>query len=299
MDNILRRAANSGSRDWLVSRWVCEALGGSESQAIPATGAIVCSQISIMMIDDMLDNDARGEHTRIGHAQAANLAAGFQALGAESLLAADLDEMAMVLALKSLNEMILKTALGQKLDTANPDTEETYWQMLSLKSAPFYETSFYLGALSAGAPLPEAEAIRDLGAVYGIMVQIHDDIYDTMKSPANADWMEGRYPLPLLFAHAVDYPEKEQFRKLKARVGEDEGALREAQSLLIRIGAISYCVHQLVQRYESARDKMAELPQAQAAGLAKLFRDLIEPVTDVFTKLNLELPASLENISIP
>ena len=44
----------------------CEAVGGSTTQSLPALVAVACSHIGIVLVDDMLDADPRGEHLRAG-----------------------------------------------------------------------------------------------------------------------------------------------------------------------------------------------------------------------------------------
>jgi hypothetical protein len=84
--SILRRSAATRPRDWELPVMACEALSQSSEKAIPACAALACAQISIILVDDMLDDDPRGEYHRIGSGRAANFAVAFQAAGAEALL---------------------------------------------------------------------------------------------------------------------------------------------------------------------------------------------------------------------
>jgi hypothetical protein len=45
---------------WLLPLQACEAVGGTPEQAVPAATAVACSQIGIILIDDMLDLDPHG-----------------------------------------------------------------------------------------------------------------------------------------------------------------------------------------------------------------------------------------------
>ena len=67
-----------------VTRWklpviACQAAGESPEKAIPASAALACAQLSIILVDDMLDDDPRGEYRRIGYGNASNFANAFQA----------------------------------------------------------------------------------------------------------------------------------------------------------------------------------------------------------------------------
>ena len=86
MESILQRSAATRPRNWELPLITCEALGQAREKAIPACAALACAQISIILVDDMLDNDPRGEYHRIGNGRAANFAIAFQATGAEALL---------------------------------------------------------------------------------------------------------------------------------------------------------------------------------------------------------------------
>ncbi len=61
-------------RDWCLPILACTAIGGNAERAIPVAAAIGCIQVSIILIDDLLDKDPRGEYHTIGEAEAANSA---------------------------------------------------------------------------------------------------------------------------------------------------------------------------------------------------------------------------------
>lgn len=79
------------------------------------------------------------------------------------------------------------------------------------------------------------------------MIQLHDDLNDTMAVPANPDWLQGRKPLPILFAQSVDHPDHARFQELCQDIS-NENALREAQDILIRCGGVSYCAGSVPHR---------------------------------------------------
>ena len=55
------------------------------------------------------------------------------------------------------------------------------------KSSPFFSASFFVGALMSGSPEPVAQKLGDIGALYGEMIQVNDDLNDVLEIPANAD----------------------------------------------------------------------------------------------------------------
>ncbi|MCI0550556.1 MAG: polyprenyl synthetase family protein [Anaerolineae bacterium] len=288
MGNILRRAACTRPRDWELPVIACQALGEPPEKAIPASAALACAQISIILVDDMLDDDPRGEYHRIGSGRAANFAVAFQAAGVEALLGNRASTKVRHEAVKSLSQMMSITAFGQELDIQNPADEKSYWQVVENKSAPFYGCAFHLGALFGEATDDVANEIRKLGELYGEMIQIHDDLNDTMAMPANPDWLQGRKPLPILFAQTVEHPDRERFMELYQKVSAED-ALREAQEILIRCGAVSYCVDQLLRRHRAAQNILDKTPLPNKGAVDSVIEAVIAPVHRLFDTLGLSL----------
>lgn len=286
VETILRRAASTSPRDWQLPVVACEALGKLPEDAIPASAALACAQISIILIDDMLDEDPRGEYHHIGHGRAANLAAAFQAAGMDALIGSQVSTRVKLEALKSLNQMLLRTAHGQDLDIQNPADERSYWRVVKQKSAPFYGCGLHLGALFGEASTHTTGELEQLGQLYGEMIQIHDDLNDTMARPANADWLQSRTPLPILFAQTVDHPNRAKFMELYKNISSGN-ALQEAQDILIRCGALSYCVDQLLRRHQAAQEILNKTPLPKKGPVDSLLKAVIAPVWKLFEILGI------------
>lgn len=284
MESILRRSAATRPRDWELPLIACEALGQSREKAIPACAALACAQISIILVDDMLDNDPRGEYHHIGNGRAANFALAFQVAGAQALLESGTSIQVRSEALASVSQMMSTTALGQELDIQNPADEESYWQVVKNKSAPFYGYAFHLGALFSEATQNAADGLKRLGELYGKMIQIHDDLNDTMAVPANPDWLQRRKPLPILFAQSVSHPQRARFTELYQNISA-ENALQEAQEILIKCGAVSYCVDQLLRRHQAAQAILDEIPLHNQTAVDSVIAAIIAPVQRLFEML--------------
>ena len=270
------------------------AVGGTAEQAIPAAAAIACLQISIILIDDMLDADPRGAYHRIGTGATANLASAFQATGLQAIVAGDSPREVKMETVGVVNRMMLETAYGQHLDIRNPYLEDDYWTLVRTKSAPFFGAALYIGARLGGGSAHISAEIQQLGHRYGEMIQIHDDLKDTMEVPANPDWISGRNPLPIIFAQSVDHPDRKRFLELRKRI-TDPGALSEAQEILIRCGAVSYCAHHLIQRYKKARTLLSRLSLINTEPLNTLLDQVIDPVMALLKDAGVEEPRELLN----
>jgi geranylgeranyl pyrophosphate synthase len=149
--------------------------------------------------------------------------------------------------------------------------------------------------LLGGADLDAAEKLRDLGTLFGEVVQLHDDLLDTFQSPAAPDWTQGRPNLLILYARTADHPDRAQFVELLPRVG-DSDALREAQQILIRCGAVSYCAYHLAERHRRARQLLAAIPLADATPMTELFAQLVRPLIELLRSVGAELPLELTEL---
>jgi len=286
---LLTQAATREPKHWQLPVRACEAMGQPGDQAIPAVAAIACAQISILLIDDMLDEDPRGEYHRVGPAKTANYAAAFQATGLEALLQNKWRPALSLRTVQNINRMILTLTLGQHLDVQASIDETIYWKIVEYKSASFFGTAFYLGAMLGGASRTTAGRLEQIGRLYGEMIQIHDDLNDTMSVPAGPDWLQGRSPLPILFAKVVEHPERARFLELCDEI-TDENALREAQDILVRCGAVSYCVDQLLGRYQSAREIIQTVGLAHPQSIESLLDEVIAPVQKLFDAIGASPP---------
>jgi octaprenyl-diphosphate synthase len=297
MKTILQRSAASRPRDWPLPVIACQTVGESGEKAIPASAALACAQISIILVDDMLDDDPRGEYRRIGSGRASNFALAFQAAGMDALIGSRASSPVRLKAMDSLNRMMLTTAHGQELDVRNPADEASYWRVVENKSAPFYGCALHLGAILAEAGEDTTKNLEQLGRLYGEMIQIHDDLNDTMAVPANPDWLQKRKPLPILFALTVEHPDHARFLDLYQNMS-NENNLQEAQEILIRCGAVSYCVDQLLRRHQKAQEISNKTPLSDKGRVDTLIEGIIAPVRKLFEALGVS-PDTLPTVVEP
>lgn len=290
---MIEFACNRAPHAWRLPVIACEAVGGHADQALPAVAGIACMQMSIILIDDMLDDDPRGVYRRLGAAATANLTSALQSAGLEVVTLCRASQPQKLAAIREMNHMVLTTAWGQELDVRNPTSEEAYWNLVHTKSSPFFGAALYAGAALGGATEEQAEAIKRFGWIYGEMVQIHDDLNDAMETPASPDWLLGRSPLPILYAQIVEHPEREKFLELRRNLRHnpiDPNDLRTAQTILIRCGAVSYGVHLLLHKRKLAQEILNLAAFSDRTGLENLIDDVILPVMKMFEAIGLEHP---------
>lgn len=258
MFQLYKQVAETEPYGWILSTAACYALGGTQEQVLPVVAAYGCLQNAILLIDDLLDEDPRGMHHQYGVGVAANMASAFQALSLQLIFESAYAPVVKSEIIRSLNEMMARLAVGQYWDVKNPGTEEGYWQVVSMKSSPYSAAALEVGALAGGASVEMTRKLKEFGELYGEFMQLNDDLKDVMAVPASTDWSLGRYPLPILFAEKVAHPDRQRFIELRDRV-DDPAVLREAQTILIRCGAISYGIEQLLIRYKKSRQVLEGL----------------------------------------
>jgi geranylgeranyl pyrophosphate synthase len=291
--SLIKNIASHPLSHWSLPATACLAVGGSEQQSIPTVAAIIALHTSIIMVDDLLDNDGRFESMGLSKGDIANLALGLQATALNAIAASPADITTRHLISTHLNQMMVSTALGQHLDAHRPiQSESDYWAITHQKSAPFFGSTFYCGALAGGAPLETAEALLNIGYIFGEMIQIHDDFKDSLTTPASQDWSEGHYSLPILFAMTVEHPERELFSNLKKEI-QNPSALKEAQSILVRCGALSYCTYQLFQRYQSTQSLLSNVALPQRNEMDTVLKKTIVPAIRLFEKAGITPPISI------
>ena len=281
--------------DWQLPVLACLAVGGRGEAALPAAAAVACLQISIILADDMLDQDPRGAHQRLGSGRAANLALAFQAAALALIGQAPAPAEARAAAGAALADAALTTAYGQELDVQNLRGETNYWRVVRTKSTPFYGAALQVGALLGGADQATAQGIYDLGVLLGEMVQIFDDLTDAFQEPANPDWREGRNNLALLYATSVEHPQRDQLLELLPQVA-DPHKLRAAQQILIGCGAVSYCVYQWLARHRAAMATLGRLRLADPAPLARAVEVQVAPLRHWLAGVGAAGPAELERV---
>jgi len=270
----------------------CEAVGGSPETALPASAAILCSLISIHLVDDMLDEDPGGDYHRFGPGITANLALAFQATAHQVLEDATLAPWTRSALSTILSGMALATAHGQSLDMHDLRDEEEYWRVVQAKTPPLFAAAFSIGALLGGAPPDAVDRLGRLGGLLGLCVQVSDDLLDALRTPAAADWNHRPNNLAILYALTAEHPERELFLELSARTA-DPAALARAQDILVRCGAVSYCAFKMLEILGEARTVMSSLALPSPAPVMRLFDAHTGPLDRLFAAAGAPTGASL------
>lgn len=281
--DFLRREMKPGSKPcWEYCCDTARSFGVGSCPVEPAA-AICCMLASIHLVDDMLDEDPRGLYRTIGFARAANLALGFQSTAIRLVAGAEVAPHIAAAATENLAKMSLNTGFGQMLDACGSTSEEAYWEIVRRKTPPLFCSAFFLGALFAGATRAQAEQVEGLGIPLGELIQVSDDLNDVFERPAAPDWKRSHGSLPIMFARLADHSERSAFLELCSRIEEPE-ALGEAQAILVRSGAVSYCIHRITTAYDQAKQVIASADLVDAEPLNQLLEYLYSPARQLILR---------------
>lgn len=104
---------------------------------------------------------------------------------------------------------------------ASKISEETYYDVISRKTAALFEACCAIGAISAGMAEERVGEAARFGRTLGIIFQIRDDIFDYYDSseigkPTGNDMAEGKLTLPVI--HAVNNGGNEDMVRLAYKV---------------------------------------------------------------------------------
>jgi geranylgeranyl pyrophosphate synthase len=293
MTEMIGRATHQPWRSlWDYPFIASRAVGGSDEAAIPGAGAVFCSLASVHLVDDMLDDDPNGDYHTLGIGNTANIALAFQAAAHRALDEAPVGAEMRAALQGNLARMALATAYGQNLDACGFHTEEEYWRTVQAKTPPLFGSAFYLGARLGGAAAATAEQLERLGGLIGMFIQVSDDLGDAVKTPAGADWQRRFNNLPILYALTADHPERELFDRLSAHPEDAEG-IAEAQKILLRSGAVSYCALRLIEFAREARALLAAILLHDPEPIERLLSVHMKPLDRLFQSVGIDTPAIL------
>ncbi|MEM8964501.1 MAG: polyprenyl synthetase family protein [Acidobacteriota bacterium] len=292
---IDRREALSTAAAYAVWRHPiasCLAMRGEQESALPVSAGVFCSLVSIHLVDDILDDD-EGLHTDLGPGRVANFALALQAapsfLVGTGAFRSDLENDLR----RRFAALALDTAYGQALDAEPVRDEADYWRVVTAKTPPLFREALAMGARVGGASGEQADAYGRVGTLLAKIIQIGDDLRDTLQRPAAPDWHQGSHNLAILYALVADHPDRQRFTELLPDVVADPEALRQAQAILTRCGAATYCIYQIVDHSQQLEQAIIEIAPPDPEPLHRLARAHMTSLSRVLEQLGVELPYSL------
>ena len=289
LTEVARHLINAGGKRLRPALAVTAAyLTSPDAADRPAPAEVVTGAVSVELVhlgslyhDDVMDEAATRRGVESVNARWGNLVAilaGDFLLARASELAASLGtEVAGLLAatIGLLCEGQVRE-LGHVFDVAR--SEEAYLRTIEGKTAALMSASCRIGALTAGLPRAQVEALTAYGQRLGMAFQIVDDVLDVVATdeelgkPSGNDLLTGVYTLPVILAVA----EGDELRNLLGHPLEGD-ALDQARQIVRSNGAVPRAVD-VARRYVSqAADTLADLPDGPAVAA---LRDLGDRLVD-------------------
>lgn len=174
-----------------------------------------------------------------------------------------------VLDILASTSAILAEGEVMQLMTSNDTStsEAAYLDVITAKTAALFRSACQLGAVVAGRPAGEEEALKAFGLNLGILYQLVDDTLDysgaatTLGKNAGDDFREGKITLPVVLAFRRGTEEERGFWRRVMEEGEQrEGDFEQALALLDRHGALADS-HERARHYGAmARDALGLFP---------------------------------------
>jgi octaprenyl-diphosphate synthase len=231
-----------------------------------------------LLHDDVVDasNLRRGEpsaNTLFGN-QASVLVGDFLFSRAFQLMVED----GSIDVLRILSTASAVIAEGEVLQLATTNdsatSEQAYLEVVHAKTAELFAAACRIGAVVAGRPAAEEEALRTFGLNLGIAFQIADDALDYSAEQAHLgktvgdDFREGKITLPVILAiHRGSEAERAFWRRTLDEQDQRDGDFAHAQDLLRRHNTLRDSIDRARHYGAIARDALglfADHPVRQA-----------------------------------
>ncbi len=163
-----------------------------------------------LLHDDVVDGSERRRGRQTANAlwgNAASVLVGDFLYSRAFQMMVEVDRMRVMRVLADATNAVAEGEVLQLIHCNDPDTsEERYFAVIERKTARLFEAAARLGAVVAGRPREEEDALGAFGLSLGIAYQLVDDMLDYSSDPDQTgknlgdDLAEGKATLPLIYA---------------------------------------------------------------------------------------------------
>ena len=150
----------------------------------------------------------------------------------------------------------IERALSKDID------EETYFKMISDKTASLFSASCQLGAITVTDDQEKIQALSSFGELLGQAFQIKDDLFDivgnidNLGKPSGYDLKKNMLTLPLIYILNKKKNINKRLFKLKLKRLIKKNNLNEIKKIIIDEGGIDYAEAKLLEISRMARQKI-------------------------------------------
>ncbi len=147
--------------------------------------------------------------------------------------------------------------------------EETYFRIISDKTASLIAACTGCGALSATDDRAVTDAMRDVGEQLGLAFQIRDDLFDygveDVGKPIGIDLQEKKMTLPLIHALRESSPrERRTVLKIVRKKKKSRRDVRDVARFVELHGGIAYAREKMDEHADGARERLKTFPPTTA-----------------------------------
>ena len=228
---------------------------------------------STLLHDDVVDESdlRRGRQTANAvWGNAASVLVGDFLYSRSFQMMVELDSMRVMRILADTTNRIAEGEVLQLLNIGNPDTgERAYLDVIERKTAVLFAAATRLGAVLAGLPTDQEDALARYGLDLGYAFQIADDVLDyasdagTLGKNIGDDLAEGKPTLPLIVAIERSAPAQAAMLRQAIQAGGLD-ALDDVLGAIHATGALDAAREHAHRYADSARAALAALPPSDA-----------------------------------
>ena len=147
--------------------------------------------------------------------------------------------------------------------------EDTYFRIISDKTASLIAACTTSGALSATEDEARADEMRTMGEKLGLAFQIRDDLFDfgvkDVGKPIGIDLQEKKLTLPLIVAlREASWREKRRIMKIVRKDDKSRRDVREVSDFVSERGGIAYARRRMNALADEARAILLNHPDSEA-----------------------------------
>jgi len=243
---------------------------GTRQQALAACVEFI--HTATLLHDDVVDASLlrRGQDSAnaVWGNQASVLVGDFLFSRAFQLMVAD-GSLEVLRILSNASAVIAEGEVLQLATTNDTATDEdAYLEVIRCKTATLFAAAAEIGAVIAGRPAAEQQALADYGMNLGIAFQLIDDVLDYSALQAKLgktvgdDFREGKMSLPVVLAFSrADAEERRFWTRTLERMEQEDHDLDLAIGLLRRHGTLDETAARARDYADKAKRSLAIFPQ--------------------------------------
>jgi len=228
LDEVTTHLIDAGGKRLRPCLALAAATGGTSTATVDdLQGAIAVELVHLASLyhDDVMDEATVRRNVESVNARFGNLVAivaGDFLLARSAEIAASLGTEIAGLLANTLGRLCQGQVAEVRSAFSTARTEAEYFSAIAGKTAALMATSCRIGALTAGLPRTDVEALTTYGQGFGMLFKLRDDVLDVVATeedlgkPAGQDLAEGIYTLPVLLA----LQDPETGRELRPLLGQ-------------------------------------------------------------------------------